>query len=368
MIMGKFFLFLGAGFFAVFTFLLGNIFLSNPPDRIRDNKTALINNSLINRFTRPVEKYKKLSGPVNLSREAALSPKLSPDGRGILYYTPRTGQLNFVSWDPFWGRGISPMLVSEVRAGLDNIIWSPSAKEIIAQLSDNFIYYNLPGGNSEKLDQNIRTVAFVKSASANSIGKRVYLAFDSTSGEGTIETGDLETKSSNKILNTRNDNWVISAVNDRFLSLVSINSQKSIATLFTAEIDSKNLTKILEAPSDLLVNWSPNGIKLLYSFTPTGANTSTLYVHDTANGMTVSLDKKIPADRCLWETNSPYIYCVDGQKLIKIDASSPKKEEEVLGRYPILEQARDLLLDTSNSYLVFRNPVDSFIYGLNINR
>lgn len=327
------------------------------------NQQALINNSLVARFEESPEKRVPPIGLFALSRDRADFSTLSADGKEILYYNPDSGEIKSVSTKNVAG---GSTLVAKIQAGASRISWA-SNKTLVATYSGGSIFYDLNSNTSNKLDNKIRNPVLSRAGD-----KLAYNYFDTGTGEGNISVADPLVESFKVILPTRFENWQIGWVNNNVLSLItSPTPGNPTSLLFTLNTETKSLHNILDSKNNLEVVWSPNGQKIIYSYGSDPVQEGGLYFMDLANQEEVGLNINLDASKCTWSIDNKTVCCAGKDSFVTIDTSAAQPAAEDISTLPkeILSSAAtasNLLLTSSEDYLVFKNTQNGKLYGLSL--
>lgn len=328
------------------------------------NQQALINNSVVSRFQGSPEKRVPPAGLFALSQDRAAFPTLSADGKEILYYNPDSGEIRTVSTKNMAG---GSTLVAKIQAGARQISWA-SNKTLVAMYSNNSsIFYDLNSNSSKKLDSKIKSPVLSRAGD-----KLAYNYFDAETGEGNINIADPLIESFKVILPTRFENWQIGWVNNDVLFLIRRpTAGNPTSSVFTLDIGTKSLHNILDSKNNLEIVWSPNGQKIIYSYSTDPAQEGGLYFIDLADREEVGLNTALNASKCTWSIDNKTIYCAGKDSFVTIDTSAAQPAAEDISTLPkeILSSAvtaSNLLLTSSEDYLVFRNTQNGKLYGLSL--
>lgn len=338
------------------TFLAGYLFTRNKNPL---NQQALINNSLVSRFTKTEEKYLEPTGLFKLAREASF-PVLSADGKEILYYNARNGEVRSV---PF--RVVSPVssLLAKIQPGANKITWSAN-KTLLAAYSTGDIYYDLSSNFSKKYDSKIKNPVLDKT------GTRIaYTLFDPKIGNGSITIADPRIDSHKEILPTRFASWQIMWLGDNELALVKPPTlENSNSSLFLLNVKEKTLNQVLDSKKNLEVAWSPNRQKILYSYTDLYTNNGEFYIMDLDTKENRRLSPDHNASGCAWSLDNKTVYCAGSDSFVFFDTSAPDIKTRTVNApvNPDTTYATDIFLTSAEDYLIFKNSNDGQLYGLRI--
>lgn len=329
------------------------------------NQQALIGDSLVSRFQEAPEKRVSPTGLFALSRDRAAFPTLSADGKEILFYAPESGEIRSVLVQ---NMASAPALVAKIQPGARQISWA-SNKTLVAIYSSGSIFYDLNSNFSKKLDNRIKNPALSKAGD-----KLAYNYFDAETGEGSISIADPTAEIFKTLMSTRFENWQVGWANSSVLFLVKRPSSGNLTlSLFTLDTETGALHSVLGPKSDLEIVWSPDGQKIIYSYGTDPAQESDLYFMDLSDQEEVGLNATLNASKCVWSINNKTVYCAGRDSFVSIDTSATQPTAEDIANIPKEIQsssatATNLLLTSSEDYLIFRNSQNGKLYGLNLGR
>jgi hypothetical protein len=329
------------------------------------NQQALIDNSLVSRFEESPEKRVSPVGLFALSRDRAVFSALSASGKEIFYYNPESGEVRSVSTQNMAG---GSTLVARIQPGARQISWATN-KTLVATYSSDSIFYDLNSNFSKKLDNKIKNPALSRAGD-----KLAYNYFDPGTGEGNISIADPAAEAFKTLMPTRLENWRIGWVSNNILSLAARPAPgNSISSLFTLDIETKSLRNVLDFKNNLEVVWSPSGRKIIYSYGNGPAQESSLYFMDLASRKEIELGVSLGASKCAWSIDDKTVYCAGRDSFLTIDTSAAQPVAENITTLSKEAQsgsatATDLLLTSSEDYLVFRNSQNGKLYGLSLNK
>lgn len=327
------------------------------------NQQALINNSLVSRFQEAPERHVSPIGLFTLSRDRAAFPTLSANGKEILFYNPENGEIRSVSVQNMAG---GSTLVAKIQPSARQISWATN-KTLVATYSSGSIFYDLNSDSSKKLDNKIKNPALSRAGD-----KLAYNYFDVEAREGNISIADPIVEIFKTLMPTRFENWQIGWVNNDVLSLIARPAPGNlISSLFTLDTKTKSLHSVLDSKNNLEVVWSPNGQKIIYSYSNDPAQESGLYFMDLSNQEEVGLNTNFGASKCTWSIDNKTAYCAGGDSFIALDTSSANPTPENIPNIPkeninSSTTATNLLLTSAEDYLIFINSQNGRLYGLNL--
>ena len=315
--------------------------------------------SVLQRFNGTQEYQPAEKGSIKLTTEEASFPHVNSNQQEVRYYHSRTGQVKSVSL----GTKQNVTLVATLKPRASDLTWSPDGTEVIASYGSELIYTNLADGTFAKLDPNITRPVFGKSS--NSVA---YLYFNKKTEEGNISVADSKFTTFKNLLKTRLSGWEIQWTNERKLSLLAITPAMRLTSLYLMDVTQEGLEVLIDSKSDVEINWSPNGQKLLYS--RKAQNGIELFVLDLPTRAEKRLNIISVASKCGWAPDSATLYCAVPEKgsedsIIKISVTGT--QEKLFAPADIgYVNAHDITYLTAENSLLFKNFKDGRLYMLSL--
>ncbi len=157
--------------------------------------------------------------------------------------------------------------------------------------------------------------------------------------------------------------------------------------LYTINTQGKNFTKIIGDVYGLTVNFSPNGQKFLYSQTDANGKNLTLNLATLDGKIKKVINIKTLPEKCVWSQNNLTIYCavfkqLDSSRVMpddfykdyqifddfyKINTETGEMEQiQPTETSKYLFNAKDLMLDSMENYLIFLNKNDLNLYSIKL--
>lgn len=350
------------------------------------NNSLQANISNLHRFSSSVANYghlkqenKNLPQLIRLSTVKAADPAISEDGKKILYFERDSGKI--LSAD-FSGQN-SSLVMGKILSGLTEAKWAPNgSKVIVNQKGGKKSYLELETEEAVALSTGISDLAWDK----NSL-KIAYLFYDSKTGDGQISIANPDGSVFKNIIPTRANRLKIDWVNNDKISFYSPTEEDH--SLFSLDIESKQLEKVLDSLLGLKIIWSPDGSKLLYSHQPPFVEASgdrkqvELALLDLESKAIFAVDLQTEADRCVWSLNSLYIYCgasstrtADNPQLNSSEQFSDslyqldiaRKEFGLIFKPSLADEIKikKPLLSPAENFLFFINDLDQYLYRINL--
>lgn len=331
-----------------------------------ENRQATLDNSLISRFEETAEKHAPPSGLFLVSKDKAAFPKLSANGREILYYNPESGDIRSVSASNLLGGSAT---IAKIHPGANQISWGQN-KTLMASYINGSTYYDLiNSGFSKKLDNKIKNPVFSRAGD-----KVAYVWFDEGAGTGSVGVANPTFENFKSVMPTRFGNWQLGWLNAKTLYIIKIKPatlENPLATLFTLNVETKALEKILDSKNNLEMVPAADGKKLLYSYTDSYSGETNLYTTELANNQETPLNIPGKASSCAWSVDNNTIYCARADSFFAVDTSLPDQSPRKLtkpGQGGNFASINNLILTSSEDYLIFVNTRDERLYGLGLGK
>ena len=160
-------------------------------------------------------------------------------------------------------------------------------------------------------------------------------------------------------------------VNDSLLSLLRPPTDSDPTYwLFTLNTETGNFQRILNLKNDLWIKWSPDGQKLLYSYTDPSTSERDLYLMNMSDLQEIKLIDAENVSDCTWSIDNKTVYCADKDSFVTLDTSSSSPAfVKVITKFKgdissFSDGAINLLLSSAENYLIFKTPSDNKLYSL----
>lgn len=290
-----------------------------------------------------------------LSPRNVISPVLSKEKDGIVYYEKNTGKVFEVIL-----KDLREKLVSETPlTNLIKTIWSPSLKEVVSLFyypsGGHYKYFNYKTKASIDLGTDIKSLSF--SPDGNQIA--YFGTEDDSRG---IFISQPDGSSSKKILPSRLENAEVYWPSNEFLSFKTYTANGS--ELYSL---SKNgeVKKILESGDGLEIKWSKDDSRVLFSKkTESGVS---LFFKNIPSGLETSLNVSTRASKCDWGIDGESVVCgvpklsSSGDDIYEISLDGTQK---LLSSPTSKINTEELFLSGLDDYVVILNSLDHKLYVL----
>ena len=323
---------------------------------------ALINNSLVTRFDKTEEKYVAPTGLFELTSGEASFPSISTNGE-IFYYVPKNGEIRSIS---IKNTASGSALAAKIQPNASHISWGAN-KTLIASFPTGSIFYDLASNYSRKY------APAIKSPVLNKAGDKIaYAYFNEESGEGNVSIADPKLESYKNILSTRFSGWQMRwLASDRLALIKPPTLENAQYSLFVLEVVGGALQNVLDSRSNLELVWSGNGQKIVYSYIDQYVQEGGLYVMDLGAKEEAKLKPVFDASGCVWSIDNETVYCTGQNSFVSIDTSTPEAPAKEIANPTganAAANATNLLLNSTEDYLIFKNTKDGKLYGLSLSQ
>jgi len=360
-------------FFGIYNFAFNDIDKLKEAELLEDGKEK--SKTVIS------ENYEKITA---ISEEPVIGVTLDSDGRKIIFYDKRNGNVIEISFD-----GTVKKLIFENNLNnLMNVLWSPDKNFVISSFGNDikkkFYLYSYITRKSIELREDMDQIVW-----DNQGEKIIYKYFNEENGERSLNIADP---------NGRNWEQLV-PLSDKFKKIDFAHVPQTLFVSFWnypnyLEETSLNRISLLEGNKEEVLkgrfganySWSPNGRKILISSVDNEGNNLRLEVGDIDNAEYKDLGMPTLVDKCVWSDDGENIFCAmpsnipndsrmpndyQDNKLFtkdtfwKISIASGKKErivelEELRGEY----DAYNLLLSPKEDILFFINKYDDKLYRI----
>ncbi len=290
-----------------------------------------------------------------LSQRNVISPVLSKNKDGIIYYEKDTGRVFETLL-----RDVREKLISD--AALPNLIktvWSPSRKEVVSLFyfpkGNHYKYFDYKTKVSVDLGTDIKSLAFSPD------GSRVVY-FGKKNGSRGIFISQPDGSSFKNILTSRLENAEVYWSSDDLIYFKTDNGTGS--ELYSLSMAGE-IKKILDSKDGLEVRWSGDGSRLLFS-QKTGSGLG-LFYKDPSSESEISLNTSTSASKCDWSIDVKTIVCgvprstASGDEIYEIGTDGTKK---LLSSPTSRINTAELFLSGLDDYVVILNSLDNKLYVL----
>ena len=273
--------------------------------RANSSRSYKVPVSMENLSSTPAASSKPTEKIYALSKERIVSPVLSSDGNGIMYYSL---QGNFTRLDI---KSAAERKISEDKIdGLRSIIWAPDGKNAILKANsggkNSFILYGLENGTKTNLKSGIDYVAWT-----NLGDKIIYKYFDSASLKRSVNIANPDGSNWKKLADVSWRSVFLSTVPGTFfISFWNAPNAYEETSLETVSLTGEDIKKIFSGRFGADYLWSPDGGKVLISSSDASGGSKTLLaVASKSGGEYQNLEVPTLVSKCVWAEDSQNVYC-----------------------------------------------------------
>jgi len=317
-----------------------------------------------------------------ISISAVLSPTITSDKANIIYYSKVNG--NIIQSD---FNGLNQVTISD--ANLENLVkvlWAPNKNKTITIFQDNLenvskYLYNFSDKKSLPLNKYVSYISWSPDSS-----KIVYQYQNTLTDDNNISTSLPDGSKFSTILKTRMKDLIVEWPSDIYLREKPSGLAQS--TLYSLNVLSGSLNKLITDVYGFSIKWSPKGNKMLYSKTSSKGQGIYIFTADNNGTNEKATGISTVAEKCTWSQDIRYIFCavpknisdakvlpddfykgtfIGDDEFYKINVSTGEKlnllqDEEI----NISLDAIDLFLSPQEDYLFFTNKGDGLLYRIKL--
>ncbi len=305
--------------------------------------------------------------------------KMKKGTNQIMFYQ----QQKTLSADPFSGKKHS--ISSYPFVDVTDFLWSRDSSKAIVKDSGDYYIYEINSNLAYKFRYEIDNAIW-----SNSGDKVIYKYYNSNTGKRKIELADVKGENRQSLVERlpyRKINLIMQPEKERFCYFPHPDARVK-GKLFCLNFDGQNKKEYGgQYGQDYL--WSPNGSKLLISFTKEEAgNSLVLGVMSETGGERKGLSLGTTVEKCVWSKNNVDVYCAvlggaplaimlpnawDEQLFNSIDTfwkinteTGEKKRLVELDEMSLVIDSENLVLDPEENFLFFINKKDRSLWRLKL--
>lgn len=335
-------------------FLAGYLISQND---FHKNTSSISTGSILNKFNVPNP------GPQTgfsetlriLNQRSVISPVLSKEKDGIIYYEKDTGKVFEVALNDMREKVVSDTPLPNLL----KTIWSPSRKEVISLFyypkGNHYRYFSYKTKASVDLGTGIKSLAFSPDGS-----QIVY--FGNKGGSRGIFISQPDGSSFKNILPSRLENArVYWPSNDLLAFKIDVAGGSELYSLSKAG----EVKKIIDTREGLDIKWSENGSRLLFSQKINSG--LSLFYKDISSEIETPLNISTSASKCDWGIDGKTVVCgvskssSSGDEIYEISLDGTKK---LLSSPTTKINTSELFLSGLDDYVIILNSLDNKLYVL----
>ncbi len=257
---------------------------------------------------------------------------------------------------------IGKEIISETKIFDGNIlsgIWSHKEPGLILNTISNGrldrYYYDYLDDEFSSLHKDIQNTSF--SPEGNRI---VYSFYDSDLYEGNISISNPDGSYFINLLKTRMPDVTVFWPKESTVYFQKTPTGESVVDLFSLDIESKKIERILKRREGLQVSWSPNGEHMVFSEILN--RTPKLYYKNLGKDGEIELELETTADQCVWGNDNINVFCYNYNQFYKIDTIDNSQKE--LYKFKAPNEISDLKITPNGKHLLFFNEENGHLYSL----
>lgn len=312
--------------------------------------------SVLDKFDGNSPEYKSRSESLRtLSPRHVISPVLSKDKDGVVYYEKDTGKVFEVSLKDLKEKSISDIPL----ANLLQTIWSPSRKEVVSVFYHPqgalYKYFNYKTRSSVTINANIKHLVFSPD------GNQVAYFGKNGEMEGVFISQPDGNILKNILPSRLEDLEIYWPSNDSlFFKTTTTNGSEVYSLSKTGEVK-----KILGLKDNLDIKWSKDGSRLLFS--EKIGSLIRLSYKDLSSEKETFLGVSTRASKCDWSTDGQFVTCgvprssASGDEIYKINIDGTIN---MLYSPSSVVNVAELFLSSLDDDIVILNELDSKLYLL----
>lgn len=315
---------------------------------------------------------------IALTEETVLGANLTPDNK-----------INYLAWDgnikqiDFNGENDQSLgFIAAERIG--QVVFSSDGQKIavnhtLSSGAKRILIYNLASRTLKALPENSIFVVFSPKADEDRLIYGLLEGLSTRLISTNISGTQTQTISSLKIPDL-DPEWT----HPDFLTLKTKPSGLAYGLLYTLNLKTKKMNRLLGNVYGLTAKFSPSHAKTLYSQTSTNGFDYNLAVLNLANNQNANLDILSLPEKCVFSKNDRKLWCAaintesdyvmpddyykgliesSGDDLVSIDLIT-RKQEKIISANNM--NAHDLFLSPDETYLFFINKTDGRLYRLTL--
>lgn len=291
-----------------------------------------------------------------LSPRSVISPILSKEKDGIVYYEKDTGKVFETALKDLKEKSASDILL----ANLVKTMWAPSRKEVVSVFyypkGNNYKYFNYKTKASVELGTDIESLAFSPDGS--------QIAYFGTKNDSRgVFISQPDGSALKQILSSRLEDVEVYWPSSELISFKTTSSNGS--ELYSL---SKNgeVKKILDTKDGLDIKWSKDGSRILFS-QRTGTGIS-LFYKDINSEKETALGISTRASKCDWGMSGEVVVCgvsrasMSGDEIYEININGSIK---LISSPTTKINTSELFLSGLDKHIIIFNSLDNRLYVVN---
>lgn len=301
-----------------------------------------------------------------------VGPSFNPDGTRILFYKKEGGGLYAVDFDGKSADKLAPITI----VGLLDAAWSSSGdRSVVSYLDQDTVksFLHIGASSVGVLPPGARSPAW-------SPDRRSLAYLITRDGITNLIISDAAGRNPRTVFSNQLRDASITWVTANKLSFLTAPSGRAEGFLFTYTPGSGSLIQILGPRFGLTARWSPDGSKILASFTNRAGNNPQLALFDASGKELQRLAFATLPDKCAWSSDSQDIYCAIPRQVspgttwpddyLRGELASPDRIVDINPANgdvtPVIDEEQvtvsNILISKDKSLLLFVNRADGTLW------
>lgn len=311
---------------------------------------------------------------IALTQESVLGAVLTKENK--IFYVAWDGSIKQIAAD---GTGLEN-IGSLPQENIGEIIMSSTGnglvvKQVLPSGTNRFVLFDVENKSLKSLPQNLETASF------DPDGKQLVMSL-SEKGASRLVTANIKDLKTQSLTTTKIPDLVLDWQKG-FVALKTKSSGLAYGLLYTLDVKTKKIQRLLGNIYGLTAKISPSNKKILYSETNSDGGNLTLKVLNLTKQTEQNLGVFSLPEKCVWAQDDRTLYCNDintedsfvmpddyykrkiglaNNDILKINLDTGESQKVISGGF----DAVNLLLSPDNTYLFFINKIDGRLYRLTL--
>ena len=242
-----------------------------------------------------IAKRLKIEKTLDLKAQA---PTAALEGDKIVYFDKKTGEFYSASTS---GTNITPLTQAGLK-DVQKIVWSPRKDKAILYFPAEKNTYDLIEKSQTPLDEHITVATFSPD------GSKILYKYDSDKSHALVQA-DPDGSNWKKIKDVGPGNLVIHWYKSDRIAYFSPPSGYSRSTIYTCDLNGKNMKIIASDNYGSNAKWSPDGSKMIFTTSPKESSSLILRLANGDGSDIRNLQMNTLVEKCTFSSDSKTLYC-----------------------------------------------------------